>query len=307
MLRVVALGGNALLRRGEPLRPDAQLKSIRAACEALAPLAARDRLVVTHGNGPQVGLLALQDTGEERFPLDVLGAETEGMIGYLIERELGNLLPPDRQLATLLTMIEVDPADPAFAHPSKPVGQTYAEVEARRLARRFGWAISRDGSGYRRVVASPAPRRIVELQAIRWLLDRNCIVVCTGGGGIPVVREPAGGLQGVAAVIDKDLASSLLARRLGADLLVMATDVDGVYLDWGTPAERCIKQADPVSLRAQVFASGSMGPKVEAACSFVEATGGTAVIGPLDNLSALVDGSAGTTIVSHVDRLRFAA
>ena len=302
MLVIVALGGNALLRRGEPLRPAAQQENVKAACRALAPLAERHRLVVTHGNGPQVGLLAMQDTGDDRFPLDVLGAETEGMIGYLIERELGNLLRPGLELVSVLTMVEVDAADPAFSHPSKPIGPVYAKAEAERLARRFAWTVSRDGNGYRRVVPSPAPQRIVEIEPIRWLLEQGCVVICAGGGGIPTVRRAGdGALDGVAAVIDKDLASSLLARQLGADLLVMATDVDGVYLDWGTPAQRRIARADPASLRGQCFAEGSMGPKIEAACAFVEGAGGTAVIGSLEDISQLVEGQAGTIVTAAAE------
>lgn len=305
MLVIVALGGNALLRRGEPLRPTAQQANVRAACRALAPVAARHQLVITHGNGPQVGLLALQDTGDERFPLDVLDAETEGMIGYLVERELRSLLGPERELATLLTMVEVDPADPAFADPSKPIGPTYSKSEATLLARRFDWTVKRDGDAYRRVVASPKPQEIVELEAIRWLLERKCIVVCTGGGGIPVVRRN-GTFEGIAAVIDKDLASALLACELGADLLAMATDVDGVYLDWGTRSRRRIVRADPESLRAEHFAEGSMGPKIEAACAFVERTGGAAVIGSLDDLFELVAGRTGTTITADTRGLEVA-
>ena len=297
MLILVALGGNALLRRGEPLSPAAQVANVQVACRALAPLAQRHRLVVTHGNGPQVGLLALQDNGNEPFPLDVLGAETEGMIGYLIERELGNLLPLDIELATLLTMVEVDADDPAFAHPSKPIGQLYTKADAERLAAELGWTVKPDGAGYRRVVASPKPKRIIEIEPIRILLEHGCVLICAGGGGIPTIKAPGGdAISGVPAVIDKDLASSLLACELGADLLVMATDVDGVYLDWGGAAQRRIARADPASLRRLSFAEGSMGPKIEAACSFAEATRGTAVIGSLDALTALVEGGGGTTI-----------
>jgi carbamate kinase len=294
MLVVVALGGNALLRRGQPLRAPEQLDNVRRACAALAPLAREHRLVITHGNGPQVGLLALQDDG---FPLDVLNAETEGMIGYLIERELGNLLPHEQRLATLLTMVEVGAEDPAFGEPTKPIGPMYTESEARALAKANGWVVKRDGDGYRRVVASPQPRRIIEIEPIRWLLERDCVVVCAGGGGIPIVRDADGiRVDGVAAVIDKDHASALLASELDADLFVMATDVDGVYLDWGEPSQRRIVRAHPDALRSGDFAAGSMAPKIEAARSFVERTGRDARIGALDELDAIVAGTGGTVV-----------
>jgi len=244
-------------------------------------------------------LFRSENEGNGSFPLDVLNAETEGMIGYLIERELRNVLPPERELATLLTMVEVDEADPAFSHPSKPIGPVYDEARAPDLAASKGWTMKRDGTGFRRVVASPVPMRIVEIEPIRSLLARNCVVICGGGGGIPVVRRRAG-LTGAPAVIDKDLASALLARQLGADLLVLATDVDGVHHGWRTAADRLIERADPALLRADVFESGSMRPKVEAACAFVEATGARAVIGSLDRLAELVEGTAGTTILPRV-------
>jgi carbamate kinase len=305
VLVVVALGGNALLRRGEPVRATTQLANIRAACTALAPLADSHRVVITHGNGPQVGLLAMRDTGEDRFPLDVHDAESEGMIGYLIERELGNLLRPRHQLAAVLTMVEVDPADPAFEDPTKPIGPLYGHAEAEGLARKWGWTVKRDGDGYRRVVASPEPQSIVELDPIRWLLERGCVVICTGGGGIPVAPEAGNGaLQGIAAVIDKDLASCLLASKLDADFFLMATDVDGVYLHWGTSSQCRIDRADPAFLRRQGFSEGSMGPKVEAACRFVEQTGGTAAIGALEDVPAILDGNAGTLVTHEGARKR---
>lgn len=299
MLVIVALGGNALLRRGEPLRPASQQANIQRACRALAPIADAHSLVITHGNGPQVGLLALEHDGNGSFPLDVLSAETEGMIGYVIERELGNLLPRDRELATMLTMVEVDAGDPAFAEPSKPIGPVYDEAVARELTAAKGWPMKRELAGFRRVVASPQPLRIVEIEPIRLLLDHGCVVICAGGGGIAVVRDGLR-LAGVPAVIDKDLASALLARQLGADLLVMATDVDGVHHGWGTPADRLIESTDPAALRRESFEAGSMRPKVDAACAFVEATGGRAVIGSLDDLTELVEGAAGTTIFPRV-------
>ena len=296
MLVIVALGGTALLRRGEPLEPASQQANIERACRALAPIADAHSLVITHGNGPQVGLLALERDGNGSFPLDVLSAETEGMIGYVVERELGNLLPRDRELATLLTMVEVYARDPAFAAPSKPIGPVYDEAVARELAAANGWRMKRERAGFRRVVASPQPLRIVEIEPIRRLLDGGCVVICAGGGGIAVVDDGMR-LVGAPAVVDKDLASALLARQLGADLLVMATDVDGVHDGWGTPADRLIESADPAALRPESFEAGSMRPKVVAACGFVEATGGRAVIGSLDRLAELVEGTAGTTIL----------
>lgn len=305
---VAALGGNALLRRGEPMTVENQRANVRLACEALAPLAMHHDLVVLHGNGPQVGLLALQGAAYrqvETYPLDVLDAQTEGMIGYLIEQELGNLLPPDRRLATLLTMIEVDPTDPAFGDPTKPIGPVYDAEEAARLAAQKGWVMRPDGNGMRRVVPSPRPQQVVEIEPIRWLLERGCVVVCTGGGGIPVAltdeEVPAGRrLVGVEAVIDKDRAGALLARSLDADVLIMLTDVDAVVDGWGTPEARRLRRVHPDALDPAAFASGSMGPKVEAASTFARETGHPAVIGSLVRADALVTGQAGTTIAVDV-------
>jgi carbamate kinase len=294
MRLVVALGGNALLRRGEPLTPDVQRANAARAIAALAPLATEHTLVVTHGNGPQVGLLALRAAGE---PLDVLDAETEGEIGYLLEQELTNRLP-GRRCATLLTRIEVDPRDPAFAHPTKPIGPGYGAAEAERLTREHGWRLARDGDKYRRVVASPCPQRILELAVIELLVGQNVIVICTGGGGIPVVRRADGSHAGVEAVIDKDLASSLLARALKAEALLMLTDVDAVYRGFRTPQATPIGRITAAELRRLSFAPGSMAPKVEAACEFVDATGGIAAIGRLEDADAILRGEAGTTVTS---------
>ena len=296
---VVALGGNALLRRGQALTAENQRENVRVAAEALAPIAKEHELVVSHGNGPQVGLLALQGAAykpDEAYPLDVLGAETEGMIGYMIEQEMGNLLPQDVPFATILTMIEVDGADPAFREPTKFIGPVYDKAEAERLAAEKDWAIKPDGDKWRRVVPSPAPKRIFEIRPIKWLLEKGSIVICAGGGGIPTVYDENNKLHGVEAVIDKDFASELLARELGADLFIMATDADAVYLDWGTPQARGIKRAAPDALRRYDFAEGSMGPKVEAACQFAEATGKAAAIGALADLQGIVAGAAGTTV-----------
>jgi carbamate kinase len=247
---VVALGGNALLRRGQPLTAENQRANARVACEALAPLALEHELVISHGNGPQVGLLALQGsayTAVDTYPLDLLGAQTEGMIGYVIQQELGNLLPFEKRLASLLTLVEVDRGDPAFGDPTKPIGPIYTEQDADRLAGEKGWVFKPDGDAFRRVVPSPLPQRIFGLEPIEWLLERGCVVVCAGGGGIPVMYTddpaPAGRtLVGVEAVIDKDLASALLARDLHADALAIVTDVDAVYADWGTPQQRAIRR-----------------------------------------------------------------
>jgi carbamate kinase len=299
---LVALGGNALLRRGEPMTAEVQRANVRVAARALAPVATAHQLVLSHGNGPQVGLLALQAAAYrevEAYPLDVLGAQTEGMIGYLIEQELGNLLPPEVPFASLLTMVEVDLDDPAFDDPTKFVGPVYEDAEAEALAQEKGWVFKRDGDQLRRVVPSPAPKRIFEIRPIKWLLDEGTVVICAGGGGIPTAFSPGDErtLEGVEAVIDKDLASELLAREVDAELFVMATDVDGVYDGWGTPEPRKLGQITAAELRARDFAAGSMGPKVDAACRFVESGGGRAAIGALADIEQIVEGTAGTNVV----------
>jgi carbamate kinase len=294
---VAALGGNALLRRGEPLSDEVQHANVRRAVRALAPVARTHSLVVTHGNGPQVGLLALQAdaAGGAPTPLDVLGAESEGMIGYVLEQELRNHVP-GIDVATLLTQVVVDPHDPAFATPTKPIGPVYGAEEAQRLARERGWTVAPDGSGWRRVVASPEPQAIVELPTIRLLVSDGVIVVCAGGGGIPVALGAGDALHGIEAVIDKDLAAALLAQELGADVLVLLTDVAAVELGHGTPAARPLRDVTPAELRFHAFAPGSMQPKAEAACRFVERTGGRAAIGALEDAHALVSGMAGTQV-----------
>jgi len=297
---VVALGGNALLLRGEPLTALNQRKNAKIAARALAPVALHHELVISHGNGPQVGLLALQAAAfrdVEPYPLDVLGAQSEGMIGYLIEQELGNLLPVEQPFATVLTMVLVDRDDPAFAKPTKPIGPMYTEIEAKLLAEMHGWSVAPDTGGWRRVVPSPRPQRIFEIRPIQWLLEKKVIVICTGGGGIPTKDDEDGTtLIGVEAVIDKDLASGLLAWQIHADFLVMATDVEGVYEGFGTPEARLIRHATPEELRGCDFATGSMGPKVEAACRFVELTGGRAAIGALADVPKILAGEAGTIL-----------
>lgn len=309
---VVALGGNALLKRGEPMTADVQRANVRVAAEAIAPLAEKHQVVISHGNGPQVGLLALQGAAykpDEAFPLDVLGAETEGMIGYMIEQELGNLLPFEVPFATVLTMVEVDPDDPGFRNPTKFVGPVYDKAEADRLAADKGWVFKADGAKWRRVVPSPLPKRIFEIRPIKWLLDQGTVVICAGGGGIPTMYEKGADrkLVGIEAVIDKDLCSELLARDLDADLFVMLTDADAVYLDWGTPTLRAIRRATPAALSDIGFAAGSMGPKVDAACCFARATGKKAAIGALEDLSRIINGEAGTTISADGEGMVFAS
>lgn len=296
---VVALGGNALLRRGQPMTADNQRINIRVAVEQIARIYPGNQLVIAHGNGPQVGLLSLQAaayTPVSPYPLDILGAETEGMIGYMIEQELGNLLDFEVPFATLLTQVEVDTADPAFNNPGKPVGPVYTQAEAERLAAEKGWAIAPDGDKYRRVVASPRPKRIFEIRPVKWLLEKGCIVICAGGGGIPTIYTAPGKLAGVEAVIDKDLCSAMLAEELESDLLLIATDVDAVYVDFGKPTQKAIGQAHPDEMEKLGFAAGSMGPKVQAACEFARHTGKVAAIGSLSDIEAIVQGHAGTRI-----------
>jgi carbamate kinase len=297
---VIALGGNALLRRGEAMTAENQRENVRIACEQIAKVAPGNELVIAHGNGPQVGLLALQGAAYDAknpYPLDVLGAETEGMIGYMIEQELGNLLPFEVPFATILTQVEVDPADPAFQKPTKPIGPVYAKDEAERLAKEKGWSIAPDGDKFRRVVASPRPKRIFEIRPVKWLLEKGTVVVCAGGGGIPTMYDDSGKkLSGVEAVIDKDLCSALLAQQLEADLLVIATDVDAAYIDWGKPTQKAIAQAHPDELERLGFAAGSMGPKVQAAMEFARLTGKDAVIGSLENIVAITEGKSGTRV-----------
>jgi len=299
MRLVIALGGNALLRRGEPLSATAQRANVRIAAQAMAPVVRDNEVVITHGNGPQVGLLALQaaayDAGASH-PLDVLGARTEGGIGYMIEQELGNLLPEERPLATILTMVEVHRDDPAFKNPTKPIGPVYDEAEARKVAAEHDWTVAPDGDGWRRVVPSPLPKRVFEIRPVRWLLERNVVVICSGGGGIPTMYDERRKLRGVDAVIDKDRASALLAEEVEAECLLLATDVDAVYLDWGTPEERPVRSTTPEELARHSFPTGSMGPKVEAACTFVERTGGKAIIGALSEIDQMLAGRAGTLI-----------
>jgi carbamate kinase len=299
---VVALGGNALLRRGEPMVIENQRANVATACEQLAPVASEHELVISHGNGPQIGLLALEEaayTDQADYPLDVLGAETQGMIGYLVEQELGNRLPFEKPIATLLTMIEVDAQDPAFTDPTKPIGPVYTTEEAGALAEQQGWTFKPDGESMRRVVPSPRPQRIFEIRQIRWLLEHGCVVI------FPTVYEEGRHLRGVEAVIDKDHASGLLARDVEADVFAMATDTPSVYIGYGTPEQRAVARAHPDALGEHLddFAAGSMRPKVEAACDFARATGRPAAIGTLADIGGLVEGAAGTQITTDADGL----
>jgi len=301
---VVALGGNALLQRGQALNAENQRENIRVAAKQLAEVHKNHELVIAHGNGPQVGLLALMDaayTAVDPYPLDVLGAETVGMIGYMIEQELGNIIPFEDHIVTVLTQILVDPADPAFQNPTKPVGPIYEKAEAEKLQKEKGWSMAPDGEYFRKVVPSPLPQRIIEMNAIRMLVDSGIVVICAGGGGIPTAYDENHKLYGVEAVIDKDLASGLLSKGLDAEMFVMLTDVPNVYVDFGTENQRSIKAAHPDALEAMGFAAGSMGPKVKGACQFVRETGFQSAIGQLSDLTRIMEGEAGTLISNDID------
>jgi carbamate kinase len=310
MLVVVALGGSAVFRPGEPRTADQPRARARMAARALAPVAANHHLVISYGNGPQCGLLALQGAGYTNVeaPFDMLGAHTEGIVAYMIEQELGNLLPCDRPVATILTMVEVAPDDAAFKKPTKFIGPLYLREEAERMSKTKGWAFKPDGDKWRRVVASPEPKRIFERRPIKWLLDQNTVVIAAGAGGIPAMylKGASRKLAGVECLIDKDLASELLARELGADLFVMLTDAEAVCTEWGRPTQRAIRRASPNALAGLSFAAGSMGPKVEAARRFATTTGNPAAIGALIDLEKIIAGEAGTTISVHETGIAYA-
>jgi carbamate kinase len=297
---VIALGGNALIRRGEQMTSENQRHNVKRAAAAIAQvIEAGHEVIVTHGNGPQVGLMALQDEAYDKAlasPLDVLGAETVGMIGYMIEQELGNVLPDRSEIAVLLTQIEVDPADPAFQKPTKPIGPIYSKKEAEKLSAARGWTIMPDGSHFRRVVPSPQPKRILEAGVIRLLVEHHVTVICVGGGGVPVIRGKDGHYSGIEAIIDKDHASRLLGNDLHANALLMLTDIDGVYLGWGTAQRKRLQQVTPAELKGYAFASGSMGPKVQAAADFVSAGGDFAGIGRLEDALDILNHRAGTIV-----------
>lgn len=299
----MALGGNAMLKRGQVLNAENQRENIRVAVRQLAEVHKHHQLVIAHGNGPQVGLLALMDAAyaaADPYPLDVLGAETVGMIGYMIEQELGNIIPFDDHIVTVLTQILVDPADPAFQKPTKLVGPIYELAEADRLREEKGWSMAPDGAFFRRVVPSPEPQRIIELDVIRMLVDNGVVVICAGGGGIPTAYDRDNKLYGVEAVIDKDLASSLLSRDLQAELFIMLTDVANVYTDFGTERQRSIRAAHPDALEKMDFAAGSMGPKIRGACEFVRKTGHSSFIGQLSDLVKIMRSEAGTLVSNDI-------
>ncbi|MEV8550179.1 carbamate kinase [Streptomyces glaucescens] len=297
---LIALGGNALLHRGERPDADVQKANIDRVTTAIAALAQEHEIVVTHGNGPQIGLLAVESAADPElsapYPLDLLGAQTQGMIGSLLVRTLDDVLP-GRPVAALVTHTVVRADDPAFRQPTKFVGQVYSRTTARTLARRLGWEVAEDTTGWRRVVASPTPERIVETETVRRLLDAGTLVICAGGGGVPVTADPvSGALSGTEAVVDKDLTAALLAEELKADFLLILTDVPNVYTGFGTPRQRPLHDATPAELRRGAFAAGSMGPKAEAAARFVERTGGLAAIGALDAAYEIVHGRSGTLV-----------
>jgi carbamate kinase len=301
---VVALGGNALLQRGQVMNAENQRENIRIAVRQLAEVHKHHQLVIAHGNGPQVGLLALMEaaySAVDPYPLDVLGAETVGMIGYMIEQELGNIIPLEDHIVTVLTQVLVDPADPAFQNPTKPVGPIYERVEADRLRSEKGWSMAPDGAHFRRVVPSPLPQRIIEISAIRLLVDNGVVVICAGGGGIPTAYDAEQKLYGVEAVIDKDLASALLSTELDAEMFVMLTDVANVYTDFGTRHQRVIRAANPAALEQLEFADGSMGPKIRGACEFVRKTGHRSAIGQLSELVDIMKYRAGTLVSNDID------
>ena len=302
MRLVVALGGNALLERGQLPDADIQERNVRRAVESIAPLAAHHEVLLTHGNGPQVGLLALQSAKDPSlsrpYPFDALGAETQGLIGYWLMQSLQNALP-GRQVACLITQTLVSAADPAFANPTKFVGPVYTDAEAHRLATERGWTVHPDGASWRRVVPSPTPHRVVDTPLIRHLLAADFVVVCAGGGGVPVVRGAGGQLEGVEAVIDKDLTAALLAEALDAEGLLLLTDISAVEGDYGTPQAAPITRATPAELRARNFPAGSMGPKIDAVCRFVEMTGHFAAIGALGDTEAILAGKAGTIVTPN--------
>jgi carbamate kinase len=297
---VIALGGNAILKRGEPMTADNQRSNVRRAAKSIAQvIEVGHDVVVTHGNGPQIGLMAMQDMAYDRklaSPIDVLVAETEGMIGYLVLQELGNVLPQTKQVAALLTQIEVDSADPAFQKPTKPIGQIYHIEEAAALTTKHGWIMVPDGLHFRRAVASPQPKSILGIGVIRLLIEHGVAVICSGGGGVPVIRQNDGSHIGIEAVIDKDHASGLLAQNIDAQALLFLTDVDGVYLDWGTAQQRRLPSVTPSELNTHCFASGSMGPKVAAASEFVSSGRGFAGIGRMEDALKILEHGAGTVI-----------
>ncbi len=295
---IIGIGGNALLQRGQPPEITTQRLNIKYACESIAELAQDHEIIITHGNGPQVGLLALQAAAYKEvtiYPFDVLGAESQGMIGYLLIQELMNQLPKKKVIA-LLTQIEVNVDDPAFLQATKFVGPVYTEEQIKILAKERHWQFAQDGQHFRRVVPSPLPQRILEITSIQSLVNLETIVICAGGGGIPVVRNSTGHYSGVEAVIDKDFATALLAEQLQADRILL-TDVANVVKNWGKSTAESIGITHFTNLEKVSFASGSMEPKVKAACQFVRNTKGIAHIGLLSEAQLILQQMAGTTIL----------
>ncbi|GAA4041881.1 carbamate kinase [Nonomuraea soli] len=299
---LVALGGNALLQRGDTPDADIQIANVQTAVKTLAQVAEKHELIITHGNGPQVGVLALESAGDPNltrpYPFDTLGAETQGMIGYWMLQALQNALP-GRQVLSIITQTLVSAVDPAFENPTKFVGQVYDQAEAQKLAKENGWTVKPDGQYWRRVVPSPKPQRVVETRLIRKLVRDGVTVVCAGGGGVPVIRDENGRLSGVEAVIDKDLTGSMLAEALECDAFLILTDVPRIMRDFGTAQQSEISHTTPHELRSIDFPAGSMGPKVEAICRFVETTGDMAAVGKLDEAMDILDGTAGTIVTPN--------
>ncbi|MCP2341273.1 carbamate kinase [Actinomadura rupiterrae] len=299
---VVALGGNALIRRGD--RPDAELQrsNLQTAVRSLTPLAERHELIITHGNGPQVGVLSLESISDPNlsrpYPLDTIGAETQGMIGYWMLQALQNALP-GRQVLALVTQTLVSAVDPAFDDPTKFVGQVYSREDAEKYAKEYGWTVKQDGDYWRRVVPSPQPQRVIETRLIRQAVRSGTVVVCAGGGGIPVYRNDVGQLEGLEAVVDKDLTAALLAETLEADAFLILTDVPNVVRGFGTPKAEPITHTTPFELRSDDYPAGSMGPKIEAVCGFVETTGDMAAIGRVDQCVQILEGTAGTIVTPN--------
>lgn len=297
---VIALGGNALVRRGQEVNAQNLRTNVRASMGALAKVAMEHSLVLTHGNGPQVRLLALQNlayTDVAAYPLDILGAETQGMLGYVVGQELMNAVKLRKEMATILTTTVVSPDDPAYANPTKFVGPVYRQADAEAMAERYGWTIAKDGDWWRRVVPSPTPLYIRQANTIKRIIDLGLIVLCVGGGGVPVfLDEEERRMTGTEAVIDKDIASAVLARDIQADRFMMLTDANAVYLDWGTSSQRAIKTVSPEVLAGYPFPASSMGPKVDAAVHYSEGSHGEVVIGSLRDVDAILEGEAGTRI-----------
>jgi len=299
MLIVLALGGNALLQRGEPQEEENLVNNIKRAVKAIANLAKDHTLILCHGNGPQVGLLSLQaDAYHEVKPygLDVLCAESQGMIGYLLQRELNSELK-DKTVVTLITQVIVDHNDPAFKQPSKPIGPFYSKEEANQYQQEKNWQFIEEKNGFRRIVPSPMPFEIVELPLIKLLVENRCLVICGGGGGISVFKNVNNQLVGIESIIDKDLTAAEIAIALKADKFVILTDIDGVYKNWEQKNAQVIRNITSDELEQMQFAAGSMEPKIKAATKFVQDTNKKVMIGALIDAEKVLREEAGTTIV----------